>query len=139
MGYLDEYAESSWPYGKLVKAIAVALLVGLFAYAFYWLFFRNWREERQVDQFLSLLEQRRYEQAYERWGCSVADPCRYYPYEEFLEDWGPGSPLGAVESYDLGRSYTQAKGVIVELAVNGQKQPNLWVESDTGDISFFPY
>lgn len=137
--FLEEYERNSWGFGKLAKAVGLALLAGIVGYSIYWIFFRNWREEARVKEFLSLVQQQKYEQAYEDWGCSVAKPCKFYSYESFLEDWGPESPLGAVKTYHLGRSYTQEGGVIQEVFINGEKQPNLWVESDNRVISFFPY
>jgi len=139
MGYLDQYAERTWVFSRLAKGVAYALLLGILGYSVYWLFFRNWREERQVSQFLSQLESASYDQAYERWGCSVETPCKFYPYDDFLEDWGPESPIGTVATYGLGRSYTQEGGVIIELTINGEKQQNLWVQKDTGAIGYFPY
>ena len=139
MGYLDQYAERTWVFSRLAKGVAYALLLSIVGYSVYWLFFRNWQEERQVSQFLSQLQGAGYAQAYEHWGCTVAEPCKFYPYDDFLEDWGPDSPLGSVTSYSLGRSYTQEGGVIIELKINGEKQQNLWVQKDTGAIGFFPY
>ena len=92
-----------------------------------------------MKQFLASVQESAYENAYTFWGCSVAEPCRFYSYESFMEDWGPESPLRAVNSYELGRSYTQPNGVIVEVHINGEKQPNLWVQKDTQAISYFPY
>jgi hypothetical protein len=92
-----------------------------------------------VSQFLTLLEQQQYEQAYRMWGCSPATPCPNYSYEKFLEDWGPGSPVGRISSYDVGRSYDQESGVIILVQVNGRKIPNLWVEKDSEVIGFSPY
>jgi hypothetical protein len=137
--YLEEYEKDSWGFGRLAKAVGLALLAGVVGFCLYWLFFRNWREEAQVKHFLSLVQEQKYEQAYETWGCSVEAPCKFYSYKAFLEDWGPESPLGAVQSFKLGRSYTQEGGVIQEVTVNGKKQPNLWVESGTRIIGFFPY
>lgn len=137
--YLEEYEQSSWGFGRLAKAVGYVLLASILGYSLYWLFFRNWREEAQVKEFLSLLQEQKYEQAYETWGCTQAEPCKFYPYDEFLEDWGPESPLGPVTSYALGRSYTQEGGVIQEVTVNGKKQPNLWIEHDTLVVGFFPY
>ncbi len=140
MSYLDEYDSPRPVFDRLVRMIAVAMIAAILGYSVYWLFFRNWREERQVKLFLEEVKQQQYDAAYERWGCSVAEPCRFYTYESFLEDWGPDSPLGKVDSFKLGRSYTQKdSGVIVRVWINGQEQPNLWVESDTRAISFFPY
>lgn len=140
MSYLDEYDSPRPAFDRLVRWIGIAMLAGIVGYSFYWLFFRNWREERQVRGFLEQVQNRQFEEAYSRWGCSVAEPCKFYPYDEFLEDWGPGSPMDPVSSFELGRSYTQEdSGVIIEVWINGEKQPNMWVESDTQAISFFPY
>lgn len=140
MSYLGEYDSPRPMFQRLARWAGVALLAAVVGYSFYWLFFRNWREERQVRTFLEEVQQEQYEQAYSRWGCTVAEPCRFYPYDEFLEDWGPESPLGSIETFKLGKSYTQKEsGVIIEVWINGEKQPNLWVQSDTEVISFFPY
>ncbi len=139
MSYWDQYNQGPSVFDRLVKLVAYALVAGIVGYCVYWLFFRNWREERQVRQFLEVVQDKRFEDAYEYWGCSVAAPCRHYLYEEFLDDWGVDSPLGAVQNYELGRSYTQPNGAIVEVAINGAKQPNLWVDADTRILSFFPY
>src|SRR5690606_20109398 len=113
MGYLDQYAQGSQVFDKLVKAIAYSLLAAIIGYSVYWLFFRNWREERQVDSFLTALQEQRFEDGYEYWGCSVAEPCRDYLFNEFLDDWGPESPIGPVKTFQLGRSYTQPHGAII--------------------------
>ena len=139
MSYLDEYDSRRPLFERLVRGVAVVLLAAVVGYSVYWLFFRNWREEAQVRSFLEEVQGRQFEAAYERWGCTVALPCRFYSFEAFLEDWGPESPLGALESFQLGRSYTQDGGTIIEVWANGNKQPNLWVEHSTQTISFFPY
>ena len=141
MSYLEEYQAAQGPrvFDKLVKLIAYSLLAAIVGYCLYWLFFRNWREERQVDRFLTTVQEQRFEDGYQFWGCSVGNPCRDYLFNEFLDDWGPQSPLGEVESYEIGRSYTQPNGAIIELTINGVQQPNLWVDAETEVISFFPY
>lgn len=139
MGYLDQYAQGSRVFDKLVKGVAYSLLAAIIGYSIYWLFFRNWREERQVERFLSAVQEQRFEEGYEYWGCSVAQPCRDYLFNEFLDDWGPESPIGPVKTFQLGRSYTQPNGAIVELTVNGVRQSNIWVDGVTEVISFFPY
>jgi len=139
MGYLDQY-ETGYPLFENILKIALYVLLSAFLLgSAYWLFFRNWVEERQAKQFLSLIEEQNYPGAYTAWGCTQESPCKFYPYVKFMEDWGPESPLGQVKSHHLGRSYTQPGGVIIEVHINGRKQPNLWVDGDTREISFFPY
>ena len=139
MGYLDQYAQGSGVFDKLVKVVVYSLLAATLGYCFYWLFFRNWREERQVQRFLTTVQEQRFEDAYQYWGCSVAEPCRDYLFDEFLEDWGPQSPIGPVKAFEVGRSYTQPNGAIIELSVNGVKQSSLWVDGVTEMLSYFPY
>jgi hypothetical protein len=139
MEYLADYGQADRRYEKIVRAAGYILLAAIVCGCFYWLFFRNWREERRVSQFLTLLEQQQYAEAYRMWGCTAETPCPNYSYQKFLEDWGPQSAVGKINSYDVGRSYDQQSGVIILVQVNGRKIPNLWVEKDSEVIGFSPY
>ena len=138
MEYLGAYASK----GLLAERIVKAVLVGVLAVAVlgltYYVFFRNWREERQAKRFFETLKAERYAEAYSMWGCSVEKPCRYYPYDEFLEDWGPDAPYGKLVDYSLGRSYTQSNGVILRYSINGREGDPLWVELAPVKINFAP-
>lgn len=139
MGYLDDYGEGDGQREKIFKAIAVLLLLAIAAGGVYYVFFRNWAEERQARAFLVALQEGDYAAAYQFWGCSIDEPCRFYPYEEFMKDWGPGSPVGKITGFRLGRSYEQETGVIITLEINGKQQPNLWVEKESRQVGFSPY
>jgi len=139
MEYLADYGQADRRYERIVKIAGYTLLAAVVLGCIYWLFFRNWREERRVGEFLAVLEQQKYEEAYRMWGCSIEKPCPNYSYEKFLEDWGPDSPLGKVSSYHVGRSFSQQSGVILLVEVNGRRIPNLWVERDSRVIGFSPY
>ena len=53
----------------------------------------NGSERAEVKQFFQLLEARNYKQAYAMWGGQdYAKPCRSYPVDSFMQDWGPGRP-----------------------------------------------
>lgn len=52
------------------------------------------REQWQARSFFADLQAKRFEEAYRRWGCDPAKPCRDYRFEKFLEDWGPQSRYG---------------------------------------------
>ena len=138
MEYLGAYATRGLLAERVVKvaiaAVAVAALLG----SVYYVFFRNWREESQARRFFELLQAERYADAYVHWGCTDERPCRYYPYGEFLEDWGPEAPYGALRHFAVGRSYTQSNGVIVRYAINGAEGDPLWIERDPPKISFAP-
>ncbi len=138
MDFLGGYARKGLLGDRILK-IVVALLAAVFVLgSVYYVFFRNWREELQARRFFKLLQLQQYEEAYTLWGCSVGEPCRYYPYEEFLEDWGRDSPFGVVADYSLGRSYTQANGVILRYSINGVDGDPLWIETGMAQIGFAP-
>jgi hypothetical protein len=137
--FLDQYGEGDARRERVFKALVALLLIALALGLIYYVFFRTWAEQRQAGLFLSALEEGRYEQAYEYWGCTVSEPCRYYPYEKFLADWGSDSELGPVKSYDLSSWHEQKTGVIIKVTINGQSQVNLWVEKDNKRVGFSPY
>ncbi len=138
MEYLGSYAARGAAYERVVKVALAALAAVAVLAAVYYVFFRNWREEQQARSFFELLRDARYEDAYVVWGCTPERPCRYYPYGEFLEDWGPEAPYGPLEDYALGRSYTQAGGVILRYTVNGEEGDPLWVQRDPPALGFAP-
>ncbi len=140
MGYLDDYSTITGARRETIhKALLLALLISVVGGGLLYFLFKNFFEERQVRQFLSRLQESHYAEAYEKWGCTVEEPCPNYTYEDFLEDWGPDSPLGTVKSFDLGRSTELETGVIVEIEINGKPQPELWVEKETKIVGFSPY
>ncbi len=140
MGYLDDYSAVTGARRETIhKSLLVALLVSVVGGGLLYYWFKNVFEERQVNQFLSLLQENHYAEAYEHWGCSVEVPCPNYTYEDFLEDWGPDSPLGKVTSFDVRRSSELETGVIVEIEINGKLQPELWVEKETKVVGFSPF
>ncbi len=138
MEYLGDYATKGILAERIVKVVLITLAVAALLGAVYYVFFRNWREELQARRFFDLLQSQRYAEAYVSWGCSVENPCRYYPYDEFLEDWGPDAPYGVMKDYSFGRSYTQPNGVILRYSINGTQGAPIWIERDPDKISFAP-
>ena len=139
MSYLDEYGVADARREKILKVLAVSLVVSVVGGGCLFFWFKNYFEERQVREFLSRLQSQDYAAAYELWGCSVEVPCRHYSYQDFLEDWGPASAIGKVERFRLGRSTELDNGVIVEIEVNGRLEPELWVGKDNQTVGFSPY
>ena len=140
MGYLDDYYSASGARREeILKALTVTLVVTVIVGGVFYFFFKNYFEERRVSAFLTLLQEENYAAAYELWGCSIEEPCRDYNYDNFLEDWGPASPLGRVDSFRLGRSAEVGSGVIIEIRINGRSQPELWVEKESKIVGYSPY
>ncbi len=138
MDYLGSYARRGVVAERIVKAALIVALSAAILAPGYYVFFRNWQEERIAVRFLRLIQARDYRAAYVLWGCTEEEPCRYYPYDEFLEDWGPEAPFGELREYDIGRSYTQVNGVIVRYTINGQNADPLWIERNPDKVNFAP-
>jgi hypothetical protein len=138
-GFLDStYGVSDARRERRIKTIVLWSL-GLVVLAGVLFFtFRNWRQERVVKQFLSLLKQNNYQDAYKLWGCTQETPCKYYPPERFNEDWGPSGQYKDAVNAKIGIEDVCGSGVFFGLQVPNVKPFGLWVESGTGVLSFAP-
>lgn len=138
-GYLDRYGVAEARRERLIKRIvlwgAAALLVAGVAY----FTFRNWREEQQMKKFFTLLEQKKYQDAYALWGCTPETPCKYYPAEKFLEDWGPSSPYANPSSVRTLHEDVCGTGVVFDIQAPRTDETGLYVDRATDQISFAPW
>ena len=140
-GYLEQYGageEQRERRGKIVKIVAIALVAvvlisGALVFNFY-----NFREERQVKQFLGYLGARDYKAAYALFGCTDAKPCHYYPFDKFLEDWGPNSGHSGFGEARITRSRSCGSGVLLTVDYGQNRQEKLWVERRDMSIGFPP-
>ena len=99
---------------------------------------KNRKAEKRVQLFLDLLAKQDYKRAYPLWGCTDAKPCRDYPFQSFMEDWGPkGSTAPAL--FQTTRSRSCGSGVILTVNSGNNREEKLWVEKDDLTISFSPY
>lgn len=127
----------------LAAGLLSLVLLGLLTYRFW-----NWREERVVDRFFTLVEQKDYDGAYTIW---LADPewrrhpQKYarYPYGDFYRDWGPGGQWGLIHSHKIEAAVRPPKGgsgVIVVVTINQRAEKAfVWVEKSDLSLSFSPY
>jgi len=136
-GYLDQYGAGEERRGKIIKTVVIALVLLLVAGGSLFYVFHNYREERQVKEFFSDLSAHDYKAAYALFGCTAAKPCRYYPFEKFMEDWGSSSGRAGFESARITRSRSCGSGVLITVDY-GNKQEKLWVEQKDKSIGFPP-
>ena len=139
MGYLDEYGAGDEMRERRVKHLILAGLGLLLLVFVAFLVFHNRAEKALVEQFGALLVKKDHKAAYQLWGCSDDKPCREYPFQRFMEDWGPGSPHGEITSYRVVRAGACGSGVIVTLEVGGKRWEKLWVERSDNTIGFSPW
>jgi hypothetical protein len=135
-GYLDQYGTGEERREKLIKKSLIALAVLIVVGGPLLYIFHNYRQERQVKKFFSLLAARDYKDAYALWGCTDAKPCPAYPMSAFMEDWGPDKRNPT--TYKITRSKSCGSGVILTVDFGNQKD-QLWVQRDDLLIGFSPF
>jgi hypothetical protein len=92
MSYLEGYGVRDARREKTIRLIVAAVLSILALAVVLYFSLRDRTEKQQVQEFLQHLRSGNYKAAYALWGCTDAQPCRSYPLEEFMKDWGPASP-----------------------------------------------
>ena len=140
VGYLDQYGAGEERRARtfqIVKRVLVSLVAILMVGGSLFFVFHNFREERQVKQFFTLLEGHDYKGAYALFGCTDAKPCRYYPFDKFMEDWGPASGR-TFDGAHVTRSRSCGSGVLLTVDFGKNQQEKLWVERADMSVGFPP-
>ena len=150
--YLANYGAGEEQREKRIRRLLIVGSVILGAVALYWLTFKtpilekyiravqvlkNYREEKQTEEFLALLRKGDNKGAYRLWGCTDEKPCRDYAFQNFMDDWGPQS-LRADNPSGITRSRACGTGVIVTVNTSKGNQI-LWVEQGDLTIGFSPW
>jgi hypothetical protein len=141
--YLEAYGAAEQRHARVVGIVKTSsiilgaiLVVGLILFGI----FRNHAEEQRARTFLGLLNAHNYQAAYEMWGCTDTRPCPNYPFAKFQEDWGPKSEHANQAVAHIGLSQSCGTGVLMRLDYTARQEPvSLWVERDSGVISFAPW
>lgn len=134
-GYLEGYGAGEEHRTKLLKRIGVIVVaVAVVSWALY-LGFHNFSQKQTVKHYLTLLRAGDFHGAYAMW---QADP-RNYPFNKFMEDWGPKSPYAKSSSLKIDNAESCGSGVVFSLSYPGQQPVPLWVERKTEIISFAPW
>jgi hypothetical protein len=135
-GFLNEqYGVEDERREKIIKRLLLGLLIIVIGGAVLYGLFHNYPEEHQARQFFEKLEARDYQGAYTIWGC--AQPCRDYPFNEFMKDWSAeASPVTGVDILD---GETCGSGVIVQVDAGKAGEKKLWVERNSHSLGFPPF
>jgi hypothetical protein len=141
-GFLDSYEgqeERHYRRMALVKRLVfwglAALVVG--STTFY--IVRTLPQEHVVKQFLGDLQHQEYQDAYKLWGCTQESPCKYYPPEEFTQDWGPSSHYSNPGAFKVEHVDFCNDGVVFDLTYPNSEDVGLWVQRSNNTISFAPW
>jgi len=139
-GYLDNYGAGEEKREKIVHrvvlwTVAILALAGILYFILHFVI-PNRREQAQAKQFFQLLAARDYKQAYALWGCTDAKPCHDYPFQLFMEDWGPGA--APVTTFDVLDGETCGTGVIVDVDAGKAGDRKVWVDARSEQLASIP-
>jgi len=137
-GYLDAYGVADERKERMIKRVVLITLVVVIVVGAVYFTFRDWRQERTIKQFFSLLSGKEYQSAYALWGCTQDHPCKYYGPEQFAADWGPSSPYADASSIKILHEDNCGGGVVFDLEHPNTKNVGLYVDGDSNQISFAP-
>lgn len=140
-GYLESYGAGEERRERIIKRIALAVLIGLVVGGGTYLLFRNYREVKQAELFFELLRKKDYQAAYRLWGCTdpSAAACRDYPFQAFLEDWGPKGRHPDAATVEFKRVRGCRDGVIITVTFTKGDEELLWVQRGQRVIGFAPW
>ena len=100
-GFLDEsYGVADERRGRKVKKIVIWGLLAIIVAGALYFQFRNWKEEKTLDRFLTLLREQKFQDAYAMFP-NEEEMRRSYPPEAFLRDWGPAGDYGNVAAVKI--------------------------------------
>ncbi len=137
-GYLEEYGAGEDKRENLIRNTILITLAVLFAGGLLFYLFRPIHQISLTKHFLNALRAKDYPGAYAAWGCTAASPCQQYPYDKFLEDWGPKSAAGASPDPHMTDIESCGKGEIVSVNMAPGDRQSLFAEKGTDVLSFSP-
>ncbi len=115
--------------GRYILLAILLFLVGEGAY----FMFRNYPEERAVKQFLTTVQEGKFEDAYKLW-----QPSPTYSYQDFLRGWGIQGDYGKIREFQILGTKSQGSSlVVVTIKVNNVDPPiDLVVDRKTKGLSY---
>ena len=137
-GYLENYGAGEakreglvrW---SLIAAVSVLVLSVVLFYSF-----RHVRERQALDTFLDALRKKDYQAAYATWGCTRANPCRYFAYEKFLQDFGPAGAYKDVGAVKFTQKWSCVGGIIRVVEFGPGNDVDLLVDYDKRLVAYAP-
>ena len=137
-GYLEGFGAGEEKREGLIRRIALYIVLALCVGGVSYSFLRNYREARQARLFFESLRNQDYATAYRFWGCTLASPCRGYPLDKFMEDWGPKSPHADLSALKITMTRGCSTGVIIGLRFGAGEPVYLWVNRQDLSLGFAP-
>jgi hypothetical protein len=137
-GYLDTYGVAEGKREGSIKRIVIWTLSIAIVVTGLYFWFRNYRQEQVVKHFFSLLQEKKYQEAYALWGCTQDNPCKYWGPDKFNEEWGPSSPYADVASIKVAHEDVCGNGVVFDIQSPKSTPQGLFVDDGTNTLSYAP-
>lgn len=137
--FLDGYGTTDERREKRRNRIIAAAIAIVAVSAVLYFALRDFREERQLQDFIENLKANNYEAAYRQWGCSREQPCRDYKFERFMEDWGPDSAAGKAGAIQILSKKSCSTSVLQTLKFANGEEVVLLVNRADRTIGFSPW
>ena len=134
-GYLENFGAGEERRERTVKRLAIAAVALLILTTVGYFLFRDYREKQVAEHFLTLLREKKYEEAYRAWGC----PCKDYKYSMFLEDWGPQGPHANMETAKVVKRQHCSDGYLMTIEWGANDRLPLYVNRADQGLSIFPH
>jgi hypothetical protein len=141
-GFLDAYedqAQRQYRRMQFLKRTVVVVVAAAVVGSVLFFTLRTRSQEQVVKTFFDDLRQQRYQDAYQLWGCSQDNPCKYYPPEKFTEDWGPSSRYSNPSALQVEHVDYCTDGVVFDVRYPNSDDLGLWVQRSNNVISFAPW
>jgi hypothetical protein len=137
-GYLENYGAGEAKREGLVKWGIVAGICVLVLSVVLFYSFRHFRERQVLDAFLDALRAKDYQAAYATWGCTQSNPCRYFAYDKFLEDFGPQGRYKDVSGLKITQKWSCVGGIIRVVEFGAGNDVDLLIDYDKRWVSYAP-
>jgi hypothetical protein len=138
-GYLDQYGAGEERRNRIIIRSIIGVLVTIVVVALGWYVTLNHHQEGVAKSFIAALKNHDTQGAYRIWGCTDSHPCREYPYERFMKDWGPGpngpdlSVMGLIDSEECNNA------AMLTVRVNAGRVEQIWLDKGSDLMSFAPF
>jgi hypothetical protein len=137
--YLEGYGAGEEQRERLIKRVLIGIVIVIAAAAGLYFVLRNYKEQQQAKKFYEYLRAKQYKEAYALWGCTDAKPCRDYPWDQFMGDWGPNSPHADMSKFSVASTKSCDGGYLEVLQWGGKDEVILWVNRADLTLSYSPW
>ena len=136
--YLENYGAGEAKREGIVKWTVISVLSVLVLSVVLFYSFRHFAERQALDKFVDALKSKDYKAAYASFGCTDSNPCRYFAYEKFLQDFGPDGVYKDTSAVKMTQKWSCVGGIIRVLDFGGGNEADLIVDYDKRLVAYAP-